>query len=295
METNSAELLRALKSVISLPFLFNDVRFVLLDALPAIHDGNWQHNEHRHPWFEFNCVLSGAVYTSIEGAEFLIRAGQCYLVPPGASHSHRHAGHQGDEGFCLRWQLSERPPDPENERVPGIAQSLIRTLSLPRAYPIDGRIDMLPQEQREDQDQAALQAALLRWLLAVFERLPNRFSPEKVKAEDEAQHQLVRQALLYLEAYFFRTIDVQELAASLHVSYRHLSRIFKHETGCTIVEKLNELRIRRARELLADSHLTLKEIAKEVGLQNEYYLSHLFRRIVLCTPSVYRKQLAKGE
>jgi len=88
-----------------------------------------------------------------------------------------------------------------------------------------------------------------------------------------------------------RDIKVQELADALHMSYRNLSRRFKQQTGLSLIEKLSDIRIARAKKLLLDTDLTLREIAAATGFDNEFYFSNQFHRYALTSPGQFRKSV----
>jgi transcriptional regulator GlxA family with amidase domain len=69
-----------------------------------------------------------------------------------------------------------------------------------------------------------------------------------------------------------------------------LARIFKHITGVTIVEKLNDIRINEAKKLLKETDRTIREIARGVGFQNEYYFTTMFSQNSYITPSKFRSK-----
>jgi len=59
--------------------------------------------------------------------------------------------------------------------------------------------------------------------------------------------------------------------------------LFKEETGTTIRKYQQELRLKRARELLLTTHMSIKEIIVAVGAGDKAILSESLRK-----PTVYR-------
>ena len=70
---------------------------------------------------------------------------------------------------------------------------------------------------------------------------------------------------------------------------RIFARIFKKETGKTLSDELNEIRIQHAKKLLASTALSINEISKMIGYENECYFSAVFKRYTDTTPSEFRK------
>lgn len=82
-----------------------------------------------------------------------------------------------------------------------------------------------------------------------------------------------------------------ELAQRLGFNPDYLSRIFHQQSGKTLVDYLEEVRLRRAKRLLCDRELTVSEIASRLGYQNFSSFTQMFRRNTGMTPSQFRKSL----
>lgn len=86
-----------------------------------------------------------------------------------------------------------------------------------------------------------------------------------------------------------RGIDVESIASEVGVTYPRLRRIFQHYTGLTPYQYFLQLRIRRAKELLQEHGLSIKEIASRMNFENQYYFSRLFKKKTGLSPSEWRK------
>lgn len=82
--------------------------------------------------------------------------------------------------------------------------------------------------------------------------------------------------------------SMPNLAAQLHVSYSAFRRNFKIETGHSPRQFVVESRMKRARELLATTDLTVARIADELGFDSVHYFSRLFARKQGQAPSSFR-------
>jgi two-component system response regulator YesN len=68
--------------------------------------------------------------------------------------------------------------------------------------------------------------------------------------------------------------------------------MFKKEMGVNFVDYLNELRIKKAKEMLADARYKTYEVAQAVGVPNSHYFSKLFHKYAGMTASEYRESLS---
>jgi AraC-like DNA-binding protein len=89
--------------------------------------------------------------------------------------------------------------------------------------------------------------------------------------------------------------SIGDLATHLHLSPSHLQRIFKHETGLRMGEWLTTFRLQKAAYLLANSYLTVKEIARAVGYEHVSSFIRAFERNYVLTPTRFREHADKGD
>jgi AraC-like DNA-binding protein len=82
--------------------------------------------------------------------------------------------------------------------------------------------------------------------------------------------------------------NISDLAARLHLSPSHLQRIFKRETGVRLGEWLIAQRLEEAAYLLANSYLSVKEIARSAGYEHVSSFIRAFERRYVLTPTRYR-------
>jgi AraC-like DNA-binding protein len=86
------------------------------------------------------------------------------------------------------------------------------------------------------------------------------------------------------------TFTIRDLALELNLSPSYLQRLFKDQTGVCMGEWLNEQRLQRAAQLLANSYMSVKEIAHTVGYQHASSFIRAFERRFTQAPARYRKQ-----
>jgi transcriptional regulator GlxA family with amidase domain len=85
-------------------------------------------------------------------------------------------------------------------------------------------------------------------------------------------------------------LDVKIVAQDLGVSYSWFRSTFAVHTGLSPHQYLLEWRLVRARNLLADTELSIKEIAAQTGFKDEHYFSRFFRQKLNHSPSAWRER-----
>jgi len=99
---------------------------------------------------------------------------------------------------------------------------------------------------------------------------------------------LVDTALQQIRASLHRGVDLKSIAAQSGLSYVQFLRRFKQATGIPPTEYIIELRLKKAKALLIDTDLLVKEIAIACGFENEYYFSNFFKKHTSLSPSAFR-------
>jgi len=111
---------------------------------------------------------------------------------------------------------------------------------------------------------------------------------------DEIRKERVQAAIDFMSANLHRSISVNELANSVHVSPSHFARLFKTETGIAPGQYLTNLRMEKAGQLLATTFLSIKEVVGAVGYKSRNNFLRFFRRHFHTTPSEYQSKLSRA-
>lgn len=95
----------------------------------------------------------------------------------------------------------------------------------------------------------------------------------------------------YIDDNFSQTIKLAELSRLANMSATKLKKLFRQFTGCTITEYILSKKTDYASHLLADSDLSIEELAKKVGFDTVAGFSTSFKKQTGIPPSEYRKQI----
>jgi len=86
--------------------------------------------------------------------------------------------------------------------------------------------------------------------------------------------------------------SLPELARRLGVSYTWFRRTFAHHTGLSPHQYRIQIKLGRARTLLSETALTVKEVAFRCGFESEHYFSRLFKRKTGVAPREWRQSFS---
>ncbi|MCL6443836.1 MAG: AraC family transcriptional regulator [Alicyclobacillus sp.] len=104
----------------------------------------------------------------------------------------------------------------------------------------------------------------------------------------------VRRAIACMQANLNEPLTLPAIAQHTSLSPYHLAHMFKRATGQPVMQFLLQLRLERAKELIAHTQLPIREICEQVGFSDQSYFGKLFKRSEGVTPSAYRRAAQTG-
>lgn len=99
----------------------------------------------------------------------------------------------------------------------------------------------------------------------------------------------INSVILYIGAHYSAISSIDEIAASCYINKSYMCRLFKKETGLTVFEYLNHIKIQHSCEMLKSTNDSITDIAIKCGFSSASYFSYDFKEIMGCSPSQFRK------
>lgn len=108
-------------------------------------------------------------------------------------------------------------------------------------------------------------------------------------ADDE--NAVMRRAIKYINENYSDDLSLQSVAQLASLSSCYFSSMFKKYVGIGFSTYLNQIRIDKAKEFLANTEMKIQSIAFEVGFKEVTYFYKSFKGVMGCTPAEYREQM----
>jgi len=206
-----------------------------------------------------------------------IEAGHAILITPGQWHNYRPLMGTGwieywvllDGDLPRRWHQDGFLTPKRNVTHPGVDEKLLclfeQLLALAEGHP-----------PYFNQIQAGIAMQILATIHSRVQHIRDGGGEEKTSCIEKAK--------CHLHDHWNHAVDMDNLAASLHISPRHFRRLFKQSTGLSPNQYRMNLRINHAK-LLLEQALTVKEVAYRVGFDDAYHFSRLFKHKTGVSPS----------
>ena len=105
----------------------------------------------------------------------------------------------------------------------------------------------------------------------------------------------IDQARIIMREKYLTGISPQEVAAQLNMGYSWFRKLFKEYTNVSPAHFMQELRLQKAKNILLNTSLNVKEISYMVGYEDATYFTAFFKKYTGLTPLAYRKQFSSDE
>lgn len=254
-----------------------------IETLRAHFEGH-AYDPHWHDAYLVGYTEQGLQQFHCRGQRHLSTPGQVFLLEPGELHDGQAPEAEGFTYSMLyldpQWlarELQGLHGDGRPLGEPSFARTLVEQAELHRA--VAWAHEVLSRPELRIVRQSALDALLLRLLPHLQWRAR--------QAGDPRLPQVALRARDFLHAHHHEDIGLEELARAAGVDRFRLTRAFKAAFGLAPHAYLVQLRLARARRLLADG-LSPAETAAALGFADQSHLGRWFRRAYGLTPAAYR-------
>lgn len=105
---------------------------------------------------------------------------------------------------------------------------------------------------------------------------------------DKEKTKLFKKVTEYIENNVKEDLNLESVANNFNLSPYYFSRSFKECMGCNLIDHINIVRIKKAKELLKNNEMSIKEIGYTVGYSDPNYFSKVFKKYEGYSPKEYK-------
>lgn len=260
---------------------------------------NWREGPRRI----YDCLLEyvsdGEYVLLLGGTRHEFKTGSLFIVPPGIRSEALLTSRRYVVRHCIHFSwnsdfVARKPPLQthaeerfRSELSHPVPASIAAALPLWTDVEENGflatQMRSLLTALRENQEYANLLLwPVLRRLLSLHEK------PAAAAAPASSSVRSVMDVKSFIDAHYFEAIDYRDFCEMTGMSQSYLCEIFHNIVGSPPALYLNDVRLQHARRLLREEKMSIKQIARTVGVRDANYFVRLFRKRFGETPSAYK-------
>lgn len=260
-----------------------------------------EQNYHCHDFIEIVIILKGKGHFLINGTDIPITEGNVLLLNPGTYHkSIPLPSHTLTECY-LAFTDVEFINTPKNFFPLFHGQKILGKLPEKAKKEIFQLCSAMNQESqsRNTGRYFMLKAYLIQVLCLLLrfdqqEELSDEHHMKGYEFKSPNKTYVVQQTMKYMESHYREKISLDQIAENMYLSPFYISKLFKSETGDTPINYLISLRMEKAKELLdRNPSLSIQEAAAQVGYEDAYHFSKLFKKYFGLSPMYYKARIEK--
>ena len=111
--------------------------------------------------------------------------------------------------------------------------------------------------------------------------------------DDKAAEQIDKAKVIIRER-LLQDISPEDVASAVNMSYSWFRKVFKEYTGLSPAHYMQELKVQQAKDLLATTRRSIKEIAYCLNFDDIPYFSKVFKKYTGLSPLAYREKFGRG-
>lgn len=228
--------------------------------------------------FKLYYILSGSGTVNANNVEFEVDEGYSFVVYP--FNSVVAVPKKGTE-ITLMWL-----------EMSGVrASMMLNRTTFSKATPYVGKINVDNFGEYFDIPEIGSGSVFSRYRAESRVLLLLSYYIEHFPSQSDNRRDYVVEAQKYIERRFDDdSLSVREVAQYIQIDRTYLYRLFKEETGMSIVEYINRRRITSAEVLLLEQHIAIKDVAFSVGFTDQMYFSRVFKQKNGVTPTEFRRK-----
>ncbi len=121
--------------------------------------------------------------------------------------------------------------------------------------------------------------------------LGSRYSPLPAgKVNDKKDMERIERAVAHIYAHLNRPLSLSEVARQACLSSSYFNRLFRQKTGEPPMAFIGRLKVERAKTLMVNADLTMRQVSEQFGFQSQAHFTRKFKQVTGQSPSAFLKQ-----
>lgn len=221
------------------------------------------------------------IFNSAHAKDIPLKAGDLFLLFPGEWHTYHPTGKNGWKSYWIGFKGKN-----VDDRVKAGFLSVDKPI-----YHVGFSADIIrlyEEAYKRAQEEASYSQQILAGIVNHLVGLMYALERSMELSKDHTRVDMINLARLRIRESLEVDLTIQQVAEELGVSYSNFRKLFKEFTGISPALYQQDLRLQRAKELLATTTLSIKEIAYRLRFESPDYFSSKFKIKTGKKPSEFR-------
>ena len=263
-------------------------------------EGKYKNYTEKHDFYELCYVERGEITLCLDGEMTELRRDSAVLIEPNTEHTYLSDRGNASRVFVVCFEC------PSNTLR--LLSGVVFSLSKDQIYCMHKIISEGESTFRMNENDILEllstpsfggQQAIILQLEYMLIGLLRRHSAEKSSGivfldRENFYPDLVRIIIAYLRSNVQKNITLGDVCKSFNYSRSYICKIFKEQTGESLITYFNRLKIEESKRLLEDTEMSVTAISDLLGFSEAKYFGVAFKNRVGSSPIAYRKECREG-
>lgn len=127
--------------------------------------------------------------------------------------------------------------------------------------------------------------------LLMYEILIKTANAALKSKNESAVDNYINKTKRYIDLHYDNKLTLKDVSSYSNLNEDYLNRVFKKNTGVSVIEYLTSVRVGKAKMLLQNTNIPIIDISEIVGISSRQYFNQVFNKVTGMSPRKYRKSL----
>ncbi len=276
---------------------------IVVDDIVTIHylelEKDFSYPQESHDFWELIYVDKRSVAATSDGVSTTVGEGEILFHKPNKVHAHSANGVDAPNVFIISFVCKSRAMHFFEDKKLTVPKNLVRfiyyiaeegkrTFNLPYYDPNMTKMELLPEAALggEQLIKNYLEILLINLMRNETEH-PN--SGVVFLQRDEGERDVSAKVIAYLKENITERLSIADICDAVHYNRSYIFRVFKRETGDTVMNYFTRLKIERSKQLLREGKLNIAQISERLSFDTANYFTKTFKKLTGYSPANYKK------
>ncbi|MEG2786252.1 MAG: AraC family transcriptional regulator [Romboutsia sp.] len=246
---------------------------------------NYLFNGEKHNFWELTYVDRGVLYTQVNNIEYKLTQGDLFFYAPNEYHTQYTDDKKSCSYLTVSFNMDFNDASlisnkifSSNKEIYNIISKLMKELNSTHLYCDELSICYLKE--------------------LVLKILSIDFESSIIKPVNKVQQyyddELLNSILNFINDNVYEYLDIKAICDKFNISGSKLHLLFRKNLDTTVKLYINDLKLKKSKELIKESNYTISEISEILRFNSIHYFSNKFKKVYGFSPTEYLKSINKN-